>query len=554
MKNYYIIFLLLTFCATNVCAQHNPGLEISPSGLRFNNIHESCNSKNNARFEQTACYFTIKKQQNADTSETSCADVSVFGSAGELDGDFLVYQGNKSTDLGVAGSGVKDYGKFGMLYGKAFYASGKHSGISWNAMRYPELYLPYIITDSTGGDSKFETYCAQGGYAKKIGKMHYGFNFDFYGEQAYRLSDPRVLNNVTFLTFKLSAGRVFNDGNALIVSGYYMRNKQYLHNRYWRPGEQQRFFVIYGFGLYDNKESSVSFGVSRMYYINNCGAEITLLPSEKKAFAIMASVNYDYKKMYTEESDIVQLYNSQTHNINPSVSIRYKTNKWNLALHSRSEILMRKGIENVLERYMTDQANSTYDYRKIAEEQNYKYKFHTSQNVVAAEYDINPYQKIGIECGATFTLRTEKNTKYGYFVKNQNIMPSAKFDYNFQSKNGKNSFEIGAVCARQIAMENSYDVEIKNNAIPHVDFQTCFAPYAYFAAEYDAYTAQFCYKYNFAKYSIGLKISGLIISGNRIDGTSYTKEIGYNSVCPMIDPTSAKHDEKWIDASIFITF
>ena len=192
------------------------------------------------KLSQTASFYTVNKQYLNDTSDCSSAEIVASYRNGKTDGDFLVYQGKSHYESRISGSGVKDYGKYGVLNGKCFYANGKDRGISWNAMRYPELYLPYIITDSTGGDSSFETYCAQGGYAKKSGNWHFGFDFSFLGEQAYRLTDPRVLNNTTFLTFKLSSGKVYNNGNALMISGYYMRNKQYLHDRYWRPGEQQK--------------------------------------------------------------------------------------------------------------------------------------------------------------------------------------------------------------------------------------------------------------------------------------------------------------------------
>lgn len=553
MKRLYI-FLTSLLTVASAFAQQNPGATLSPSGGRYADIYESAHHKIYAQMQETACFHTIQKQRRADTSSCSTAEVSVFGSAGELDGDFLVYQGNGSRDAGVYGYGVKDYDKYGILYSKAFYASGNHTGISWNAMRFPELYLPYIITDSTGGDSKYETYCAQGGYARRYENWHFGFDFSFYGEQAWRLTDPRSLNNVTFLTFQLSAGKFFDNGNSLWLNTYYTRNKQYLHDRYWRPGEQQRFFVIYGFGLYDNKESVVAFGVSRMYYINNTGVKLSYLSPENRALKSAVSLGYDFKKMYTEESDIVKLYNTRNHSITPEFSVSFIQGKWLLRLSSLSEILMRKGYENILERYMTDVANSTYDYRKIAEEQNYKFSEIKSQNSLRVEYSAANNHKIGVEAGANVYRRIEKNVKYHYDVENLNITPTIKTDYKVDSRSGKHSFSAGILYGRQCAIKHNYDVEIRNTAIPHVDFQTCFAPYAYFAAEFGIVAGEMSYQYNFTKFSVGLRLCGFISSGSRIDDAKYDKSIGYNSVCPMIAPAFGTHDEKWINASLFIKF
>ena len=505
------------------------------------------------KLSQSACFYTINKEHKNDTTDCSNADISFDYCNGETDGDFLVYQGKSRYQSRINGGGVKDYGKFGILTGKCYYANGKDRGISWNAMRFPELYLPYIITDSTGGDSKYETYYAQGGYAKKIGSWHFGFDFSFLGEQAYRLTDPRVLNNTTFLTFKLSSGKVFNNGNALWLSAYYMRNKQYLHDRYWRPGEQQRFFVIYGFGLYDTKESVVAFGVSRMYYINNAGAELSFLSPDNKRVTIAATLNYDYKKMYTEESDIMQLYNTRNHSIRPSLAVSYHSGGFNIKLYSNSEILRRKGYENILEKYVTDEANSTYDFRKIADEQNYNYTNILSDNTLRLVICLGK-NEIGFESGAAVLCRKEKNTKYAYLVKNVNVAPEVKTDFSLKSNNQKHNLNIGFGYSRQISLKHNYEVEIKNNAIPHVDFQTCFAPYAYYSAEYDCHKAQLCYAYSFEKFSMGIKFDGYIINGKRLDDVAYTKTIGYNSVCPMISPYPDKHNEKYLNSSIFVKF
>ena len=203
---------------------------------------------------------------------------------------------------------------------------------------------------------------------------------------------------------------------------------------------------------------------------------------------------------------------------------------------------------------MTDVANSTYDYRKIAEEQNYKFSEIKSQNSLRVEYSAASNHKFGIEAGANVYRRNEKNVKYHYDVENLNITPTVKTDYKADSHSGKHTFSAGILYGRQCAIKHNYDVEIRNTAIPHVDFQTCFAPYAYFAAEFGIVAGEMSYQYNFTKFSVGLRLCGFFSSGSRIDDAKYDKSIGYNSVCPMIDPAFGTHDKKWINASLFIKF
>lgn len=509
-----------------------------------------------AQFElsPSAALYTHEKQLNADTTEQSSATISINYSASETDGDFLVFKGRGGYKSSIEGTAIKDYGKYGILTGRAYYAQGKDRDISWNAMRFPDLYTPYIITDSTGGDSSFETYCAEGGYAKKSTNWHFGFDFKFIGEQAWRLTDPRVLNNTTFLTFKLSVAKAFNNGSGVLVSLYYMRNKQYEHDRYWRPGEQQRFFVLYGFGLYDMKESVVAFGVSRMYYINNFGGELLYITPKREKLNATIGLTYDYKFMYTEESDILKLYNTHTNTFLPKVDIQYNfTKQLNIQLHSLGEISLRKGFENIYEKYVTDVATSTYDFRKIADEQNYIFDQTNYKNTLRIEYN-NGRIKTGIEPGESTFYRLEKNKKYSYKVKNINVLPSIKADISFDSKNNKENIYFGVEYIKQKSLKNTYNVDIKNKAIPHLDFQTCFAPYAFYSAEYDKIQCQINYEHRFENYSIGIKLSGFIINGNRLPDVEYTKEIGYNSVCPMVSIFADKHCEKYFSTSLFVTF
>ena len=51
-----------------------------------------------------------------------------------------------------------------------------------------------------------------------------------------------------------------------------------------------------------------------------------------------------------------------------------------------------------------------------------------------------------------------------------------------------------------------------------------------------------------------MRLKYMNISGNRLDDVEYTKEIGFNSICPMISPQSDIHNEQWINGSIFVLF
>jgi len=203
---------------------------------------------------------------------------------------------------------------------------------------------------------------------------------------------------------------------------------------------------------------------------------------------------------------------------------------------------------------MTDAANSTYDYRKIADEKNYHLFNLNSSNSVRFEVEIINNIAAGVQVGAIIYKRKERNSKYDYHVDNLNVTPNIKADIHLHSPNGRHELSLAFQYSRQISVGNEYDVEIQNNNIPHVDFQTCFAPFAYYSSEFDAALGQAVYVHHFSKFSLGARFDCFAVSGSRLADVEYSKNIGFNSVCPMISVSSDKHDEKWFGVSTFILF
>ena len=487
------------------------------------------------------------------TADDNRALVSTSYGAGQLDGDFLPYQGRSSYDWRINGYGHKRFGNHGTLYGSVHYASGKHRGISWSAMRYPELFLPYAVTDSTGGDTEYESYSLKGGYSKRLGRWYIGVEGSFDGELAHRMTDPRLLNNITFLRLGAGVGRTLGDGHSLMMRGWYTRTKQYEHVRYWRPGEQQRFFVCYGFGLYDSKNSTVSFGRARMFYINGGSGQLTYVSPKAHKAGLMLNFGYDFSHLYTEESAILDLYASDHTTLTPALALRCDFSPaFGLRMLTSHNLHSRKGYERIFERYVTDSLTSSYDYRQISEQQDYDFTLSEGYNAIRAEWSPASRHRIGLQGGMAYTSRVEKQKKYGYKVENLNLTPHAHIDYAFRGKTDE--VEVALQAGRQLSSKAKYDVEMKNNAIEHLDFQQTFAPYAFYAAEYTTAMLSATYTRRLRLFDAGLRFQGMVADGDRLRDAKYDKTIGYNSVCPMIDTQPGSHDEKWFNLALFVTY
>ena len=159
---------------------------LSPSESRFHEISfdmESVVQRN--LFDNPAFYELLNQKAELLPYRKNRSVVSAGYANGQQDGDFLPYEGNASRDMRVSGTGEYTLDSIGTLYGGVQYARGKHSGIGWNAVRHPELYMPYISTDSIGGNSQFEEYRVKGGFSFQLDKLFLGVSGQFRGEQAH---------------------------------------------------------------------------------------------------------------------------------------------------------------------------------------------------------------------------------------------------------------------------------------------------------------------------------------------------------------------------------
>ena len=479
--------------------------------------------------------------------------ISTKYASGKLDGDFLIYEGNSFTDYQLSGFGKQTILKYGTLYGKVHYAQGEHKNYGWNAIRWPDLYLPYIATDSIGGDFSFKDYYVLGGFSCELNKWNFGAEFSFRGEQAYRSTDPRCLNTTSWVGFKLGAARLIND-HLLMLSAVTERNKQHATMKFWRAGEQQRFFVANGFGEYDNDNSGVWFGYSRMFYLNSIGGTITYRSPYKNRLSVFANFDYNYAKMKTEESGYFQnLFMYKQHVLKPEINIKLKVNKtWHNSLVLSSNIITRKGIENIYERYMVDSITRVVDYRKIDEQQPYNLSTITNTFFVKSSLFFGN-NTFSLFAGAQYFSRNETYRDNRLVIFNSSVKPYGGFEYSLLSE--KNEFTLNASFAVNNIHDSEYDVvPFTEKKYGHIDFQHAFTQYAYYNSTYNQIRINTTFVHYFKKFGVGTNVQLLYTQGNRDSGTSYNEPVDFVSPAPVISTEPDKHDEVWGSASLFLVF
>ena len=495
--------------------------------------------------------FTHWRQLNDSASRGRNSIVYSGVAAGKGEGDFLPYAGNGNTDFRIGAYGEYAVRQSGTLTGNIQYAQGTHRNIGWSALRMPDLYLPYFSTDSCGGNYKYESYMAEGDYGFALGQWTLGVKASFYGEQAHRMTDPRALNNTTWLRFGAGAARQMGR-HLLMADAGYGRNKQHMQLRYWRPGQQDRFFVCYGFGLYDNRQSAVSFGKSRMYYVDEFNGRLQYLSTGRRPLRLHASLAYAYSHMQTEESDIYNLYESATHNIEPMVRLTYATNDdWHFQLSAYGFVQSRKGYENIIEEYLIDKENNIYDFRTIDTQQNYSRKRHQLTTAIRAGR-LMGHTDFSLQGGLTTEGHEEKYKNGNYSIKVHALTPHVKGSVEYQNK--ANLVAADLLYARRMVAQHEYNVNMQNQQIAHLDFQQAFAPYAWMACHQHQVAASVTWQHHFRRLSVGINGALYLALGHREDDVAYTQQVGFASTAPMISTLPDKNEERWGALTLFVNF
>lgn len=483
-------------------------------------------------------------------------NISLRHADGKISGDYLPFAGNAFTDSEINAEAIYGTAGDGTMFGSASFSKGRHSGYGWNAIRHAELYLPYVIADSTGGDYRYENYYMAGGYASRLHRGYYGVGGSFRGEIASRQTDPRCANTTSWLTVDASAVWPVATRHWLAVRASYIRNKQHLHLRNWRPNQQDRFFVTYGFGYYDLQESPVSFGIRRMYYMQGIETQATfgnLGLRKGGSVGFTADVNYAFLAMKTEESDAKNLFGSDTHHVNGSwwlTSAEDRALQWSLGLQTHNQF--RRGKENIYETYRPDENYpSIYDFRLVDTRKRYTYTFSSNRMQGKIDYGFSgPRLRLELLGGIGADYRSEGYENPHHHWEVWTVCPM--LGAGAKQRLNKVEWGINSLGVVRLPLQYGYDV---SGGKFRLDYQETFLPYAYYTDRSFTLRNELYVSYRIGKQGrrVGIIVQHLLRNGRRPADVAYTETPGVISH-RLSHPASGKvnNHESWISASLFI--
>ena len=381
-----------------------------------------------------------------------------------VDGEYLAFEGDQSISTRFAAIGESEFKGVGSVFGSASYGFKRFKNRALDYTTQYMDYYPYIVVDTVGfGDSSSDSYHIDGGFSFNIGKTYLGVGGDYEGEVARRLSDPRHSSYLSRLRLDLGAAIEHWDHlfalrvspqfswQSISVSDYSLKGAKY--------------FQLYGFGLWNRKESSGGYSYNRFMTTNGVEADLVLHSRSKRDDALQYTVSLlgSYTVMNTLESNSKNLFSTHTYYIKPEVSLSKRFNSWDLYLLAASHISSRKGTEHLYEKQLVDGGNNLYDNVKVASSSLYSLSSVTALTQVKGIYDISKQSQLHLLAGADIDRYSEDYTIPYRYIGTTSSRVFAGGGYS--RKCGKYAFEFYLRVTKQSNIDSSLDAVLVDDML-----------------------------------------------------------------------------------------
>ncbi len=257
---------------------------------------------------------------------------------------YSIFDGNEFSFFDISAKGYKSDLSKSVVSGFASYQAGVKRNTAWSDVADTELFYPYLVADSIGGDYHSENYRVGAAYTHKFRKLRLGGSFNYQGTIHYRKFDPRPINNVSQIEIAVGAlcpMKSYYLGMHLNYTNY----KQTMSCRNLKSDRKDRFFSLRGFGLYDYQLTEVNFIYSRYFLMNEWNGGLQLAHKDNKGWLI--DVNFKHQKAATVVDDDVRVPGIVNRLI-PTMQVSYlaEFGRNRLLFSLNGQITNSKGTEN----------------------------------------------------------------------------------------------------------------------------------------------------------------------------------------------------------------
>ncbi len=409
----------------------------------------------------------------------------------DTDGEYLSYKGRKSVLGSIQATGETGYKGVGAMYGSISYEMRNDSDTKLNYTHRYMDYYPYIVADTVSiGDTKSDSYKIDGGFSFKTGKVYLGLAGSYAGVVSRRLTDPRYSNYHSLLSLDFGMGYEFNRHILLAKISPRFSWQATAVNDYSLRGA--KYYQLYGFGLWNRKESAGGYSYNRMMTTNGVefGTSFSRVRAGKKELGYLFDIDASYNSMNTLETNSKNLFSSATFYINPEASLFGSINDWDLNILTGYHLSNRKGTEHTYEKQLVDEENKLYDNVKVASSELYSL-INSSLNLqMKAAYNISSIHKIHMLAGGVAEHYEEKYEAPYRAIKNTWIDSHIGLGYSLGLD--RNDLDIFLSAHKTYNMSNTMDVNLVDDYLTR---ELVYIPY--FLRSMDSNALKLEAKYNF---------------------------------------------------------
>ena len=387
-------------------------------------------------------------------------------------GDWLHYNGNRTTSIGATAGSETMIKGVGLLYGSATYQRARQHAMFQNYAVRPADYAPYTVGDTVStGIVQNERYVVSGGLSMGHGRLRYGVSGFYEGIAAAKEDQPR--RSVYSYWFRLAFGAALNTPRWVAALKVYPEiNKQSISAS--STVSTYKYLAFYGFGQWNRKESSAGYSYRRQMQILGIGSDAVLRmrAAGTDDWDITANAGYNYRRMQTEESSFKNLYLTSTHRLTHNIVASRQFGGVQLHLRLSGEAAWRNGDENIYENQKQDASQSLYDYVRVGTNKLYSGSDISESLAARLVVATGNCSHATLNIGAVYDRHHEQYDMPYMVVENTGITPSAGLGY-FISR-GRNRLDWDATFSMRKATGNEYAVTQNPSASEHVQ---AYVPY-----------------------------------------------------------------------------
>lgn len=256
---------------------------------------------------------------------------------------YTIFDGNDYTFFDIRAKGYKSNHSESTVSGFASWQAGVKRNTAWTDVADTELFYPYLVADSIGGDYHSEKYRVGASYTHTIGKIQTGGGLKYQGAVHYRKTDPRPVNTVS--ATEVTIGALYPVESYYVgVNVGYVNYKQTMSSSSLKEDRKDKYFSMRGFGLYDHQLSDVSNSCSRYFLLDAWSGGVQWAHKENKNWLV--HLNLTRQKATVSEGTV--RIPGIVNRLNPDVEVSYLkeigTNRLLFSLNA--QMTNSKGIEN----------------------------------------------------------------------------------------------------------------------------------------------------------------------------------------------------------------